>query len=218
MSETILGSNQLSDNVLTKDNLRISFSNFSSSNYLRGSRILDFENASTYEFVWHIKTPSYFSGSMFMFSSIDVETTGGGFDIALNSNNLKTLWISQTSKDGTGWDFDGAISNELSTSTEYWLKMQFDGTTYSYITATDKEFTNILSTFTNASGKLIKTPNSSEKWGTSLRTNVSGSFGSGYIFISDCYLKFDNVKVFDGINMNDYGVVGTPTKTVDFIF
>lgn len=184
--------------------------NFSQSNCLQAKQVLDFESASTYHFVWHFITPSSTSSiSQIMFGSIDVEGTGGGFDIAYN-DQMK-MYISQSAVGVSGWDFDAPISGTLSNSTEYWLDMTFDGTTYTYITATDKALTNVISTITNSSGKKIKNPASPAKFGAALRSGNSGNFGSGKIFMSDCKLQLDSTVVFDGAHGSQWKIVGTPS-------
>lgn len=199
----------ISSSGLTKNNFATLAWNFSSGNYILGKNTLPFESSSAYNFVWHFISPSSTSGNRFMFCSIDTEGSGGGFDIAYNSS--RKMYISQSGVGSSGWAFDAAISDALTASTEYWLKMQYDGTTYTYTTATDKDFTNIVSTVTNSNSVKIKNTTSKGKFGAAARSGQSGIFGDGKIFLSDCYLEFDGVKAFDGSKgFEDYSINGGP--------
>ena len=183
--------------------------NFSDNNYVYGKSVLDFESASTMEFMAHFLTNSSSPGhGEFLFGSIDVESTGGGFDIAFNSSNQ--LWISQGCVGISGWAFDGAVAT-LSRGAEYFFKMVFDGTKYVYTTATDKGFTDVVNTVTFTSTAKIKNSTAAPRIGTNVRSNIFSNYWLGTAYISDFYIKLDGTKVLDFSRGSQYYIHGSPT-------
>ena len=188
-------------------NMLVTAWGFSSSNYVQGRNLIDFESGTSYDFLWHFTTRTSGTTHSYVFSTVDMEGTGaGGFDIAHNSSGQ--LYISQTDSDGTGWAFDGSLGN-ISNSSEYWLRMTWDGAIYTYIIATDAAFTNIVNTTTFTSSKTIKNSTKTPRFGTSYRN--TSNYWRGKIFISDCVMKINNTVVFNGGSGSNYEIIGTPT-------
>lgn len=188
-------------------NMLVTTWGFSASNYVQGRNLLDFESGTSYEFLWHFMTRTSGTTHAYLFSTVDMEGTGaGGFDIAHNSSGQ--LYISQTDSDGTGWAFDGSLGS-ITNSSEYWLRMTWNGATYTYIIATDAAFTNIVNTTTFTSSKTIKNSTKTPRFGTSYRT--TSNYWRGKIIISDCVMKINNTVVFNGGSGSNYEIIGTPT-------
>lgn len=206
MNETKINGNQL--------NLSTKVWNFSDNSYLQ-SEIINFESGTSYDFTYHFTTrQSTYGTDSFIFSSIDVEGTGGGFDITYQTNR-GALWISQSGKDVSAWAFDGSLG-DISTYSEYWLHMIWDGSVYTYILATDKGFTNIIKTTTFNSTQPIKNTTANSRWGRAIRTNFYSSYWRGSIEISDCIMKINGATVFDGRKGSNWTIIGDPRLFTTF--
>lgn len=203
-------SDRLPSGVVTADDFLTVVTNFSSSNYLEDKNFIDFESGTSYDFMYHWKTGT--TKSVPIITSIDVEGTGGGFDLAFDSGNGGRLFISQSGASlSSGWSIDTALGN-MSTDTEYWLNMLWDGTTYTYILATDKNLTNVVQTTTENYAYPIRNSTITKmRFGRSIR--FSNGFSGGTIYISDCYMKINGVKVFDGQRASNYNIIGAPYIT-----
>lgn len=179
--------------------------NFSSSNYLADKNIIDFESGTSYDFIYHFRTRESGTSEGFFYSTIDYENdSAGGFDL---THRPTGLWLVQSKQGGGGWAFDdslGAINN----ATDYWLRITWDGTTYTYIIATDKNFTDVFNTTTLVSSLPIKNSTVSSWFGRSHRYSQY-TWGSS-IYISDCIMKINGVTVFDGSHASNYAIVGNP--------
>lgn len=184
----------------------VGYKDFTGSNYIEADSTWNFGGGSSYEFVLHFLYGSQYGSAICNVISSNYQSDGG-FNLIVNSGDI--LFLSQTEKENTtSWGFDDALAT-LTPNTEYWFKMTWNGTVYTYITATDKDFTQIVNTVTFSSNKQIATPLQVARFGAT-RTYYDTHF-YGTIFISDCYLKIDGVKVFDGSDTDEYTVHGSPT-------
>ena len=196
--------------VVTLDDYRTTVSNFQTGSYLSLKDFIDFESGTSYDFMYHWKTGG--STDVPIATSVDVEGTGGGFDLVFSSSNNKCLFISQSGTSmASGWSIDTSLGN-MDFNTEYWFHMTWDGSTYTYVLATDKDFTNIVQTTTESYAYPIKNSSQTKpRYGRSIRFTTA--FSGGTIYISDCYMKINGVKVFDGRRARYYDVVGSPSMS-----
>lgn len=225
---TLINKNQLDSGVYTNDNLvagngiemvRQQFlianqvSNFSTSNYIKLEN-LDFSLANSWEIITHFKNASSAStGAQGLFSGISNESDKKSFDILVDNNNSATS-TALTGQGVSGWYGYPTVSG-ISLNTEYYSKAQFNGTSYIYTVATDKNFTQIFSTKTFEGSAKVKNNDGTFFVGLLRRPLGDATrYFTGSIYMKDLKVTIDTDVVFDGETAKagiDYTIVGNPT-------
>ena len=211
------------DNVFTTDNLSGGQNITITNDGPATTTVTDFDNGciaipwvnptSSLELIVHGKMPSSY-------------TSGQNYGLLEAGTGLA---IQKYSNDGTqfkSWAYDENLSaiwenkdiaNYYAPSTEFWLKILWDGTNYSFWyknadvwTKYGGDYASIKSIY-NASDKLYL-----GQFYPSGRTTQN--MKDGEIYLHDCSLSVDGNVVFNGataVQGTDYTVVGTPTITTE---
>lgn len=107
---------------------------------------------------------------------------------------------------------DGDIYSDVTfeVNVTYWVKVEFTGTQYNAYRKTSKDgaWQQIIST--NSSNKVIIT---STPTYIGLNPNNTNEYFSGYIDLSECYIKVDNVVVWSPSGLPSSYIVGSLTES-----
>lgn len=223
VSNVISATGATPDNVFTTDNLTGGQNITITNDGPATTTVTDFDNGciaipwvnptSSLELIVHGKMPSsYTSGQNY-----GLLEAGTGLAIQKYSNdgtqfkswaydeNLSAIWENQD------------IANYYAPSTEFWLKILWDGTKYSFWYKNADVWTKYGSDYSsssaiyNASDKLYL----GQYYATGRTTQ---NMKDGEIYLHDCSLSVDGNVVFDGttaVQGTDYTVIGTPTITTE---
>jgi hypothetical protein len=216
VSNVISATGSTPDNVFTTDNLTGGQNITITNDGPATTTVTDFDNGciaipwvnptSSLELIVHGKMPSsYTSGQNYGLLN------GTGFAIQKYSNdgtpfkswaydeNLSEIWANQD------------IANYYAPSTEFWIKILWDGTNYSFWYKNAGVWTKYGGDY--PSSRAIYNENNKLYLGQ-FYSAANANMKDGEIYLHDCYLSVDGNVVFNGataVQGTDYTVVGTPT-------
>lgn len=221
VSNVISATGATPDNVFTTDNLSGGQNITITNDGPATTTVTDFDNGciaipwanptSSLELIIHGKTPtSYTINANFALLQCD---NGLGLQKYGSGTDPWRIWLFGSG--GTTIMNGEQAGPYVATNTEFWMKILWDGTKYSFWYKNADVWTQSGSDFPSSSaiyGSDDKLYIGQYRYNSDLTSNLS----DGEIYLQDCSLSVDGNVVFDGttaIQGTDYTVYGTPTIT-----
>lgn len=218
---TLINKNQLGSGIYTIDNLVAGTGiSIQDTNIYNSIEITDLNNGyigipwqnptTGLELVLHMKRASTYMLNTGIFG----QNNGGlsACQIYQTNNNIK-LWVNS---ENPGAIADWSIGPKYSLSEEFWIKINWNGTSYTTYYKTNLS-SDTWTQYATKSSSIAPSSTSNKLYLGSYgyRGDTSSNLLDGKIYLYDCYLKIDGQYVFNGktATANDYTIIGTPTIT-----